>query len=53
MLLGMLVGWCCSWARLAEAIIGLVSLGYFTPHFALRVTMGFNSWITNMEKGRT
>jgi len=39
---GLLVGWCCSWARLAEGIVGILSFGKFTPHLGLAVCEFFN-----------
>jgi len=39
---GLLVGWCCSWARLAEGLVGILSLGKFTPHWGLAVCEFFN-----------
>lgn len=40
---GLVVGWCCSWARLAEGIVGIVSFGKFTPHWGLAVCGFFNN----------
>lgn len=39
---GLLVGWCCSWARLAEGIVGILTFGKFTPHWGLAVCEFFN-----------
>jgi len=39
---GLIVGWCCSWARLAEGIVGILSFGKFTPHLGLAVCKFFN-----------
>ena len=39
---GLLVGWCCSWARLAEGIVGILTFGKFTPYWGLAVC-GFSS----------
>ena len=51
---GMLCGWCCSWARLAEGIVGILSLGWFTPHWGLAVVQYFNKLrIRKLWKGGT
>lgn len=39
---GMIVGWLCSWARLAEGIVGILSLGRFTPYWGLAVAKYFS-----------
>jgi hypothetical protein len=39
---GLLVGWCASWARLAEGIVGILSFGGFTPYWGLAVCNFFN-----------
>jgi len=36
------IGWSCSWTRLAEGIIGIVTLGWLTPHLALAVCQFFS-----------
>lgn len=43
---GLIVGWCCSWARLAEGIVGILSFGQFTPSWGLAVCRVFHKLIT-------
>lgn len=39
---GLIVGWCCSWARLAEGIVGILSFGRFTPYWGIAVCEFFS-----------
>lgn len=48
-----LSNWTCYWADLIEAVISIVTLGYFTPNLGMRILVywcrrWFNS-VTNKE----
>lgn len=38
---GLFMGWCCSWARFAEGICGILTFGFFTPSWGLVVSRFF------------